>query len=202
MDEEDAPFAATLEIAFDPPLVVGGRPYASISLREPRVSEMRASEELIGTVATPANVTDAEMRLVSLVSGYPDEVVEKLSASQHDRAVLFLTGFEPPAREEAERFPSLELEFDPPVEIQKGVFHEMRLREPTIGERRRAEAHLAKGVTAASLRNAEISLVVDVSGWPHAAVLKMPITAFARAAVYAGGFLEHGRQTGARSRPN
>lgn len=201
MDEDGAEHAApTLSIAIEPPITLRGAQYDALELREPRVSEIKASEEAIGAMATPANVLEAEIRLAAMVSGWPDEAIRELPASVLNRAASFLASFEERGRGRAESGPVLVIELDAPVEVQKGAFHEMSLREPKVSERKRAEQYLSKGITAATSRAAEISLVTDVSEWPPAAVLKMPISAFAEAADYLAGFLGLGRPTGERSR--
>ena len=199
-DEDRFPEPDTISIAVFPPVLHGGREFASLDLREPRVSEVRASEELLGGVVNPASVLESEVRLAALVSGWPEEAIRELPASLLNQAADFLGGFEARARGARLAEPTLLIELDPPVVVQKGSFAELELREPRVSERRRAELHLTKGITVAASRAAEISLVTDVSAWPPAAVLKMPIGAFARAADYLAGFLERGRRTGASSR--
>ncbi len=189
----------TLSIPVEPPIVVKGHPYASLDLREPRVSEVKAAEELMGSLATPASVLNSEAKLVALVTGWPDEAVGELPASLLNQAAAFLETFEQRGRGLAEDGPTLLIQLDEPVVVQKGPHGEMALREPKVAERRRAEQHLSKGVTPATSRAAEISLVTDISEWHPAAVLKMPISVFARAADFTCGFLERGRRTGAVS---
>lgn len=198
-DQLEELLPTTLSIPIEPPIVVKGQPYASLELREPRVSEVKTAEELMGSLATPASLLNSEAKLVALVAGWPDLAVDELRASLLNQAAAFLDGFEQRGRGLNEEGPTLLIELEEPVLVQKGPHREMSLREPKIAERRRAEQHLSKGVTASTSRAAEISLVTDISEWAPAAVLKMPISVFARAADFTCGFLERGRRTGASS---
>ncbi|MCQ8240518.1 phage tail assembly protein [Rhizosaccharibacter radicis] len=193
--------APRLVLPIEPPIDHGGERWDQIELREPRVSEVKASEEVMGATATPAAVLDAEAKLVALVGGVPDEVIAKLPTSVLNAGADYLQSFEPFGRSHRDDDPALLLELDEPVEVQKGSFTEIPLREPRVGERRKAEQHLSRGITPAAYRAMEVALVTAVSELPPAAVLKLPISAFARSAEYLTGFFERGRGTGRKSRP-
>lgn len=63
----------------------------------------------------------------------------------------------------------------------------MKLREPSVAERRRFKAGEGSGTIEAALR-AEMSLVEEISEWHRAALLRLPISKFAEAADYVTGF--------------
>ena len=203
-DEEDldAP-PARLTIAVQPPIVHEGGTFESLELREPRVSEVQRAEEALTGAVTATSVLDSEIALVALVSGWPTEAVEELPAGILNRASEYLSRFE--AGEEAIRAlpegATLEVELEEPVAVAKGSFYSMTAREPRVSERRRATIAIGARPTPAAMRRAQISLLTEISGWPQAAVMKMPIGPFSRAAGFVERFLVAGRRTGDSSRP-
>ena len=182
-DEDDAAATdATLRLAIDPPVKLGAGVFSELVLREPRVSEVQKAEAVLGGVATPESVLDSEVALVSLVSepSWPIEALQDLPVRILDQATEFVTAFGEAREETAGE--TLEIELATPVEVAKGSFRTLTLREPKVSERKRASQHLSKGVTTASMRRFEITLVGEITGWPQPALLKLPISTFVRAA--------------------
>ena len=201
-DGADATEPTTLTISVLPPIVHDKVPYDALVLREPRVSEWRKSIEALPSRVTPAAFMESERRLLSIITTWPEGALEELPTSVLERAGRFLRGFEARGRDAVDLGPTLTLTFDPPVEVQRGSFDELNLREPKYGERLRSIRHFDRSDTPAANMAAELSLLNDISGWHPAAVLKMPIGQFARAASFLLSFFPGGRQTGGTSRPS
>lgn len=187
-------------IVLDEPIVLGGdREFVELQLREPNVYHMLSAAQAIGKRPTTESVYDSQMQLVKLVSGWPIQAVQDLPTSALDRAVAYVTSFQDEARRpegaDPDLSPSFVLIFEDGIEAVGRTFSTMTLREPKVKERRTAKAFEARG-TAESFLRAEISLVENVSGWPMAAILKMPISKFAKAADYLTGFFMSGPETG------
>ncbi len=195
----------TRSILLATPLQQGDRTWNSLELREPRVSEVKAAADRIGSTPTKVAMLEAQIDLVARVSGLPAALIEDLPAQVLEEAAAFVSSFEEAARRPAEDEPDLAamlfIELDAPVETERSTETSMNLRPPTVRERKRAEAHLSRGYTLSALLNHEITLVESVSGWQHVNVLKMPIGPFAQAADYLTGFFQAGRATGNSSRP-
>lgn len=94
------------------------------------------------------------------------------------------------------RAPTLTLTIDPPIELQRGRYDTLELREPTAKQMLNAEAHLRRGVNMESVRLREIELVAAVSGWPKPAVELLPISKLVEAADFLLGFSQAGPATG------
>ncbi|MFT8634751.1 phage tail assembly protein [Novacetimonas hansenii] len=190
----------TLVIDLDPPLDVpkSGR-FEELRLHEPNVFQVLCAAQAMGQRATSESVYNAQAGLVARISGMPERAVIELPTTILDRAVAFLSDFEGDNRrkpdEGPETPPSYTLIFPDPIEAAGRTFSEMVLREPVVRERRIMKAAQARGTPEAFLQ-AEIALVESVSEWPKAAVLKMPISKFARASDYLTGFFIAGPETG------
>ena len=190
----------TLVIDLDPPLDVpkSGR-FEELRLHEPNVFQVLCAAQAMGRTLTPESVYNSQIGLVARISGVPERAVIELRSTILDRAVGFVTGFEDGARRKPDEEPdlsaSLTLLFPDPIEAAGRTFGDMALREPTVRERRIMKAAQARGTPEAFLQ-AEIALVESVSEWPKAAVLKMPISKFARGADYLTGFFIAGPETG------
>ncbi|WP_075632573.1 phage tail assembly protein [Novacetimonas hansenii] len=190
----------TLVIDLDPPLEVRKvGTFEELHLHEPNVFQTLCAAQAMGRTLTPESVYNSQIGLVARISGVPERAVIELRSTILDRAVAFVSSFEEGARrkpdEEPDFSPSVTLLFPDPIEAAGRTFGDMTLREPTVRERRIMKAAEAKG-TPEALLQAEIALVEAVSEWPKAAVLKMPISKFARAADYLTGFFYSGRTTG------
>ncbi|GBQ23147.1 hypothetical protein AA12717_1407 [Gluconacetobacter sacchari DSM 12717] len=176
-----------------------------LRLREPVVAQVLFSTRAMGKRPTEVTVRDAQLDLVERVSGWPSGAVGMLQVSVQDRCIMYLTDFEEEARRpvdaEPERTPEMRLLLTVAVEATGKSHSEMVLREPVGTERRRYDVARERA-TPEALLQAEVNLVADVSGWPLAAVLKMPISDFARAADYLTGFFIRGPRTGPISRPS
>ncbi|MBV1823377.1 phage tail assembly protein [Komagataeibacter oboediens] len=190
----------TLVIDLNPPLEVKkAGTFDELRLHEPNVYHVLCAAQAMGRQLTPESVYNSQIGLVARISGVPERAIIELRSTILDRAVMFVTGFEEDARrkpdEEPDTSPSFSLIFPDPIEATGRTFSDMTLREPTVRERRIMKAAEARGTPEAFLQ-AEISLVETVSGWPKAAVLKMPISRFAKAADYLTGFFLSGPATG------
>ncbi|WP_200410760.1 phage tail assembly protein, partial [Komagataeibacter oboediens] len=170
----------TLVIDLNPPLEVKkAGTFDELRLHEPNVYHVLCAAQAMGRQITPESVYNSQIGLVARISGVPERAIIELRSTILDRAVMFVTGFEEDARrkpdEEPDTAPSFSLIFSDPIEATGRTFSDMALREPTVRERRIMKAAEARGTPEAFLQ-AEISLVETVSGWPKAAVLKMPIS--------------------------
>ncbi|QNT79444.1 Phage tail assembly chaperone protein [Entomobacter blattae] len=114
----------------------------------------------------------------------------------------FVAAFENDNRRNLEEEPSLDpsltLVLDSPVKTNKTEFDTMHLREPTVMERKISGVK-KRNKNLRSYYDAEVQLVKDVSEWPLAAVLAMPISQFVKASDYLQGFFMSGQKTGMRS---
>lgn len=187
-------------IVLDEPIILkGGQEFIELQLREPNVYHILSAAQVIGKRPTTESVYDSQMHLVKLVSGWPLQAVQDLPSSALDRAVAYVTSFQDAARRpegvDPDLSPSMTLIFEDGIEAVGRTFSTMTLREPKVKERRTAKAFEARGTAEGFLR-AEISLVENVSGWPQAPILKMPISKFAQAADYLTGFFMSGPETG------
>ncbi|RJF83458.1 phage tail assembly protein [Azospirillum cavernae] len=80
-----------LVIELRKPIEVGSEVYMEIRLREPTAGEVeKAQKALIGPNASP---TMSDIVMVSLVSGLPKPVVERIPYSDFEKAVRYLMGF-------------------------------------------------------------------------------------------------------------
>ena len=89
-----------------------------------------------------------------------------------------------------ERPETLRIALERPIELNKGRYDALDLREPTVGEMLRAEGHLRKGVTVEAMRLRDIHLVAAVSGWPVAAVERLPVSKMEQATEFLLAFAE------------
>lgn len=192
-------------IVLDDPVEWKRERFTELKLRQPVVAQVLFATRVMGKRATEVTVRDAQLDLVARVSGWPAGAIGLLPTTVQDRAILFVTDFEENARrpmdDEPDRSPELRLRLSPPVEAVGLSHSEMVLREPIGVQRRRYDVTRERGTPEVAMQ-AEINLVAEVSEWPMAAVLKTPISQFARAADYLTGFFIRGPRTGPISRPN
>ena len=183
----------------DPITLKDGREYDELDLREPNVFHILSAAQVIGKRPNLETVYSSQIRLVELVSGWPPLATGELPSHVLDRAVAYVTHFQDEARRPddvpPDLSPSLTLIFDEPIEAVGRTFTALDLRPPKVKERRTAQAFEARG-TPEGFMLAEIALVEAIGEWPKAAVLKMPISKFARAADYLTGFFRSGLTTG------
>ncbi|MFT9016411.1 MAG: phage tail assembly protein [Acetobacter sp.] len=188
------------QFTLDTPITTrDGREWKTISLREPCVFHCLQAAKVIGKKPSLESVYDSQIDMVIRISGWPKAAVDQLGSTILDSAVAYVSAFEDDARRapaaDPDCPPSLVLVLSPAIEAVNTTFTDMTLREPVVAERRRFKATEGRGSVADFLQ-AEIDLVGEVSGWPLAAVLKMPISRFAQAADYLTGFFTNGRRTG------
>lgn len=181
-----------------------GRNWECLFCREPSVGENLLAIRVIGKRPQLESVYASQIALLCRVTGWPQAAVDQLPSRILDEAVAYLSHFEEEARRKPDEEPdcqdTLYLSLTPPITAVNREWQEMQLREPTVAERRRFKAQEQRG-TMADFLEAEINLLTDVSGWQRAAVLKMPISQFARAADYLTGFFIAGQKTGNASLP-
>ncbi|AQS88272.1 hypothetical protein AA101099_1772 [Neoasaia chiangmaiensis NBRC 101099] len=177
--------------------------FTELRLHEPSVFAFLCATQVIGKRATLESVYDSQIDLVARVAGWPKTGIEQLGSRQLDEAIEYVVKFERDARRDLDETPDfseqLILSFDPPIDGGGRQHGEMMLREPVVAERRRFKVIEAKMTAEASFR-AEIKLVEDVSGWHPAAVMRLPISKFVKAADYLTGFFTSGQAIGSSSR--
>lgn len=200
--DDVAPDKGRLMITLDEPIKVKAGEYARLELFEPCVFHVLEASKKIGPRPDQETVYESQIDLVARVSGWPLTALYALPSRKLDEAIVFVTDFEESARRQPDEQPSHEerlvIVADREIEAVKSLWREMILREPNVAERRAFKSAQAKGNVTAFMRG-EIQLVSSISGWPDAAILKMPISMFARAADYCAGFFIPGPQTGSSS---
>ncbi|MFT9251622.1 MAG: phage tail assembly protein [Acetobacter okinawensis] len=181
-----------------------GAEWKELHLREPTVFHCLQSAKVIGKKPSIESIYDSQIDLICRLAVWPKLAVDQLPTRILDKAVAYATAFEENVRRKPDEKPecpeSLILLFTPPIEAVNQSFSEMVLREPVVSERRKYKATESRGSFSDFLQ-AEIDLVSAISGWPMAAVLKMPISKFAKGADYLTGFFMTGHQTGNPSQP-
>ena len=89
-----ADLPATMTLPLDPPIEFNGGQYSSLTLREPTADEARkAEEQLRSNPMLPHNRRNRQIHLVSLVSGVPVPVIQKLGVSKLQTAMVYLNLF-------------------------------------------------------------------------------------------------------------
>lgn len=181
-----------------------GKQWGTLTCREPSVGECLLATRTIGKRPTLETVYASEIALLCRVTGWPQTAVDQLPTRMLDAAVAYISHFEEDARRKPDDEPecpdAFYLSLTPAITAVNREWQDMELREPTVAERRRFKAQEQRG-TMADFLEAEINLLTDVSGWQRAAVLKMPISQFAKASDYLTGFFITGQKTGSASLP-
>jgi hypothetical protein len=78
-----------LTIELSPAITVNGRDYTSLTLREPKAVELQRASDV-------ANAVASQIRLIQLVSGAPQGVIENMPERKFREAMRFLAGFSQP----------------------------------------------------------------------------------------------------------
>lgn len=91
---EDRPTEMVIEVV--PAIEFKGGQYSTMTLREPRVTEVQQSEALIGAVPSIVSLRRYQMSLVSKVSDWPLGALDLLPIRILDRAGRFVLGFTEP----------------------------------------------------------------------------------------------------------
>jgi len=203
-DDCVTPEGRHLVITVDPAITVKAGEYSRLALSEPGVFHVLEASKKIGARPDRESVYDSHIDLVARVASWPLTALYALPSRKLDEAIVFVTEFEEQARRQPDEKPLLDDELvlvaDHEIEAVRSLWRELKLREPTVAERRAFKAAESKGTPYAYMRG-EMQLVSSISGWPDAAILKMPISMFARAADYCTGFFIPGLQTGSSSAP-
>jgi len=84
---------AELVIEIDPPIVMKGGTYDSITLREPKVIEVRQAENHLRTNVNMETMRRFQVALVAKVAGVDEPVIEGLPISKLNQAVTYLQNF-------------------------------------------------------------------------------------------------------------
>lgn len=189
-------------IILEVPLEEGKIEYDRLQLREPSFYDIWTASQVIGKRPTLASVYDSQIKLVSRVTNIPERVIKRLPVRVLDRSVDYLTSFEDARRSDVnlneadlDLRPEKVVLFETPISCSTQDYREMKLREPTVTERRRFKTVEGGGSVQDSL-NAELHLLEDVSGWNRAALLRLPISKFIEAVEYLTGFFIAGQPTG------
>jgi hypothetical protein len=100
----------------------------------------------------------------------------------------------------ADDFPrTLDIEIDPPLDVNGKTYTRLHLEEPTARMVERAEAELGGNMTVHTLRKYQIALVSQGSGVPRAVIEQMRISQVREAADFLSSFIGAGPPTGASS---
>lgn len=186
-------------IILDKPLEWKGEQFTELHLREPTVHQVLYSSKVMGNRATRSTAYAAQVDLVARIAAWPAAAIDLLPVTVLDRAVVYVTDFEErgrrPDSDDPDLSPEMRLILSPAIHAVGQDHREMVLREPGVAQRKAYIARSARETPEAFLQ-AEIDMVAAISGWPTAAVLKMPIGKFARAADYLTGFFMRGPRIG------
>lgn len=185
----------TLTIPLDPPVEVAGGKLEVLKLREPTGKEMMGAEAAISGAITEATLTDFRVKLVSGVSGLTEDAVNLLPCSVFRDAHRFVEAFNgtAPATQPG---PTLELPIGAKLTSGAVSYDRLTLREPTVGQRRKAEMALTGGRTAATGRRYQMILVSEASGVPYGLAEQLPVSVLNAAEAFVLGFIEGGPRTG------
>lgn len=91
---------------------------------------------------------------------------------------------------------TLDIEIDPPLEVNGKTYSSLRLEEPTARMVERAESELGGTMTVHTLRKYQIALVSQGSGTPRAVIEQMRISQVRQAADFLSSFIGVGLPTG------
>jgi hypothetical protein len=91
---------------------------------------------------------------------------------------------------------TLDIEIDPPLEVNGKTYNSLHLEEPTARMVERAESELGAAMTVHSLRKYQIALVSQGSGAPRAVIEQMRISQVREAADFLSSFIGAGQATG------
>lgn len=185
----------TLVLTLDPPVDVAGGKLDMVKLREPTGTEMMAAEAAISAAISEATLTDYRVKLVCAVSGLDEASVNLLPVSVFGNACRFVEAFNS-AGPAASAGPTLELPIGAKLTSGAISYDKLTLREPTVGQRRKAETAIAAGRTAASGRRYQMILVSEASGVPYALAEQLPVSVLNAAEAFVLGFIEGGPKTG------
>jgi len=173
----------TKNIAIARVIKANGGEYRQLELREYTLSEFL---RVIGQAGETAQWS----KIISSVSGWPDQAVDQLGARDLEEAKAFLQGFSRQAQDfGAWSEEPRTVHLDAAVQFGGTDYAALDLREYTVGEKRRAETHSGEHKQWAQV-------IAAVSGWPLPAVEKLPITKYWEARWYLEGFTLAGRATG------
>lgn len=182
-------------ITLDNPLKINDETYTEIKLREPTVNEVILSLKVAGKRTTLEASYESNINLLHRVSGLPGNVIEALPGSVMDEATNYLFSFQ-----EEQKDNSCEelIEINPPIVLSnKEEYDFLELKEPTVGQRKKATRALDQyGNTTLGGMEFQVSLLTEVTGWKLAAVLKLPMSIFMQASQYFTRFFPNGQETG------
>jgi len=88
-----------LEIPLDPPIVTQSAEFTLLELREPTSGEVKRAESTLSRGRNPHSIREYQISIVSLASGAPRSIIEKLPISKLNEASHFLQGFITAGRE-------------------------------------------------------------------------------------------------------
>ncbi|MBF0892204.1 phage tail assembly protein [Gluconobacter sp. LMG 1744] len=191
-------------VILDASILHQGKEYDRLNLCEPSLYDVLGAAQVIGKRPSLQSIYDSQIALVAKAAGVPQMVIQKLPSRALDRAVEYVTAFERGARREIhdpDLQDGLDLRPEKVLIFRESIpgggkeFSEMRLREPSVAERRRFKSGEGAGTIEAALR-AEMALVEEISEWHRAALLRLPISKFAEAADYVTGFFIPGPPIG------
>ena len=103
------------------------------------------------------------------------------------------------ARDPIDEPRTLDIEIEPPLELNGNVYSTLHLEEPTAHMVERAEAELAGKnyfQDLHALRKYQIALVSQASGWPRAVIERMRISQVREASDFLSIFIAGGQATG------
>ena len=168
----------TITISLGTPVEFKAGKYPDLNLREFTVGEWAVAE-------AQSNPTPIFIKLISLVSAWPEEAVSELPWTQFDEATAFLGEMLNRSYNE----PRSSIDLDTPIEFNGKTYDTLALREFKAGEKSKAETHATRTLQ-------DIQLMSFVSGWPVPAIRRLPITKFEEGRAFLLGFIRRGPATG------
>jgi hypothetical protein len=190
------PIAEKLDISI-PALTVGGKTVTALNLVEPLSKHVQTAGLLLVPGHSHADRRQWQFRLVSQVTGIPEEDVQKIPVSRLDRASAYLWEW---IDKDAYQFKfdadSHVITLKKPVVLENAQCERLSLREPFGGEVLTAERRLRPPNGSGQARDYEIALVALVSGVQEPLIRNVPISQLNEAVAFFAHFFDDGQEAG------
>ncbi len=185
-------------ISLSPPLKVEGKgTVEKLHLREPTGGEVLKAERSLRKGVDAITVRSSQAELIASVASLDIRILAEVPIRQISEATAYLDSFINLGAEavtpEGDEY---SIELDEPVTHRGVKYERIDLREPKLGDVRKAESHLRLGATADAIRSYQLTLVAAVSEIPYDAIEQFPISDLNKAGEWLSSFINAGRATG------
>lgn len=166
-------------------ITVGNEIYRELNLWEPIVNELIVSYKNAGEKGTTVCAYDAQILLVSSISGIPINALEAFPTRILDEAIEYLTTFQTQNDDEI-RDDQWEMPLTSPLQLSDGSqISSLDLKEPTVKQRKEAMKKIdAHGQGIVGGLEFQASLLTQVTEQKLPTILKLPISDFTKATNY------------------